>query len=211
MSDLWLPEGPHWDLNIEHHPLKGGTGSFDKGGWKLVAHTTEPPDSVAGFGFETLDSVDRQFLAGGGTPHLAVGYRKGFRFPSVYQYLPFDEYAKTLEHPGGTPETNRANAIQVEICGRAAQSGEWGENYYKALANVYVLISRRTHVPLRLGRRFRNTDRFTPQGWIDAKGLVGHMHAPNQPQRHSDPGVHFKGSHLVHLAKQGRHELAPRH
>jgi hypothetical protein len=41
MSDLWLPEGPHWDLNIEHHPLKGGTGSFAKGGWKLVAHTTQ--------------------------------------------------------------------------------------------------------------------------------------------------------------------------
>jgi hypothetical protein len=204
MSDLWLPEGPHWDLNIEHHPLKGGTGSFAKGGWKLVAHTTETRE-------DTIDALIAQFTRGDGTPHVCIGHRKGFRFPVVAQFLPFDEFAKTLEHPNNTPETNRANAIQLEIEGFAAQSGEWSENYYKALANVYVLIEHRTHVPLRLGRAFRNTDRFTPQGWIDAKGLVGHMHAPNQPKRHSDPGAHFKGSHLVHLAKQGRHELAPRH
>jgi hypothetical protein len=62
---------------------------------------------------------DQAVHRGSGTPHLSIGWRKGFRFPVVAQFLPFDQYAKTLEHPGGTPETNRANAVQIEICGRA--------------------------------------------------------------------------------------------
>jgi hypothetical protein len=26
IDSLWLPEGAHWDLNIEHHPLRAGRG-----------------------------------------------------------------------------------------------------------------------------------------------------------------------------------------
>src|ERR1044072_3529110 len=104
MSDLWLPRGLHWDLHIEHHPLPGGTGPFTGGGDKMVLHTTESPQ-------EWIDSAINQFKNQGiGTPHVSIGFRRGVRLPVLAQFLPFDQYAKTLEHPSGTPETNRANA-----------------------------------------------------------------------------------------------------
>jgi hypothetical protein len=139
-SDLWLPKGAHWDLNIEHHPLPGGTGPMTGGGWKVPLHTTESPR-------EWIDGAIKQFTAGNGTPHLSIGWRKGLKFPVVAQFLPFDQYAKTLEHPPGTPETNKANAIQIEICGAAAESHGWDANWYKALANLLLLVQHRVDFP----------------------------------------------------------------
>jgi hypothetical protein len=199
-SDLWLPKGPVWDLNIEHHPLKGGTGSMTGGGAKMVLHTTESPR-------EWIDGAIKQFTAGSGTPHLSIGWRKGFRFPVVAQFLPFDEYAKTLEHPGGTPETNRANAVQIEICGRAAESRSWDDNWYRALANVLTLTQRQVGYPISRPRQFLVPIRYTGPGWIKARGIVGHCHAANNS--HTDPG-RIKAGKLIRYMKAGRQELKPR-
>jgi hypothetical protein len=56
IDSLWLPEGAHWDLNIEHHPLQGGTGPMTGGGAKMVLHTTESPR-------EWIDGAIKQFTA----------------------------------------------------------------------------------------------------------------------------------------------------
>jgi hypothetical protein len=186
IDSLWLPEGAHWDLNIEHHPLQGGTGPMTGGGKKLVLHTTESPR-------EWIDGAIKQFTAGSGTPHLSIGWRKGFRFPVVAQFLPFDQFAKTLEHPAGTPETNRANAVQVEICGRAAESASWDDNWYRALANLFTLTRRRVG--------------YTGDGWVRASGIVGHCHAANN--HHTDPG-RIKAGKLLGYMKAGRQELKAR-
>jgi hypothetical protein len=201
MSDLWLPEGLHWDLHIEHHPLPGGTGPMTGGGWKMPLHTTESPR-------EWIDPAIRQFTAGVGTPHLSIGYRSGVRLPVLAQFLPFDEYAKTLEHPAGTPETNRANAVQMEICGRAVEAHDWEDNWYKAISNALLLTQHRVDFPITRPRPFPGT-RYSGPGWIKARGIVGHCHAPNQTQGHTDPG-RLKGSYLVRLMKQGQHNIKPR-
>jgi hypothetical protein len=190
--DLWLPEGAHWGLNVEHHPLPGGTGPMTGGGWKMTLHTTESPR-------EWIDGAIAQFTAGVGTPHLSIGWRKGFRFPVVAQFLPFDEYAKTLEHPVGTP--------QIEICGRAAESGSWDDNWYKAIANALVLTQHRVDFPISRPRPFLVPIRYRGAGWVKAKGIVGHCHAANN--HHTDPG-RIKAGKLLGYMKQGKQELAPR-
>jgi hypothetical protein len=169
------------------------------GGKKMVLHTTESP-------VEWIDGAIAQFTAGVGTPHLSIGYRKGTRYPVLAQFLPFDEYAKTLEHPGGTPETNRANAWQIEICGRAAESHDWSDNYYRAISNALLLTQHRVGFPITRPRRFPGT-RYTGAGWIRAQGVVGHCHAPNNS--HTDPG-RLKGSYLIRLMKQGQQQVKPR-
>jgi hypothetical protein len=202
IDSLWLPEGAHWDLNIEHHPLRGGTGGMVAAGAKMVLHTTESPRVW-------IDGAIAQFTRGDGTPHLSIGMRKGFRFPVVAQFLPFDQYAKTLEHPGGTPETNRANAVQIEICEHAADARSWDDNWYKAIANVLLLAQHHVGYPISRPRQFLVPVRFTGSGWIKAKGIVGHCHAPNQPKQHKDPG-RIKAGKLLGYMKAGRQELRPR-
>lgn len=205
-TELWLPTGAHWDLNIEHHPLPGGTGPFTGGGRKMVLHTTESPR-------EWIDSAIAQFTRGDGTPHLCIGWRKGLRFPVLAQFLPFDQYAKTLEHPVGTPETNKANAVQIEICGTAAPSRmdsgapNWDDNWYKALANALVLTQHRVGFPISRPRPFLVPIRYRGPGWVKAKGIVGHCHAANN--RHTDPG-RIKAGKLLGYMKLGKQELKPR-
>jgi hypothetical protein len=200
-DNLWLPEGPHWDLNIEHHP-SGDAGPFTPGHPKIVLHTTESPQ-------QWIDGAIRQFATQGvGTPHLSIGYREGFRFPVVAQFIPFHRTAKTLEHPNGTPETNRARAVQIEICGRAAESNGWDLNWYRALANMLLLTQHRFEFPTKRPRSFPGI-RYTGKGWIGASGIVGHCHAPNQTQGHTDPG-RFDGRKLIRLMHEGRQNLKPR-
>jgi hypothetical protein len=200
-NSLWLPEGLHWDLHIEHHHADA-TGPMAGGGAKLVLHTTESPR-------EWIDAAIRQFANQGiGTPHLSIGWREGVKLPVVAQFLPFNQYAKTLEHPAGTPETNRANAIQVEICGRAAEANDWDLNWYRALANMALLVEHRTQIKRTRPRRFPG-DRYTGAGFVRAKGIVGHCHAPNQTQGHTDPG-RFQGLRLIRLMNEGKHNIKPR-
>jgi hypothetical protein len=170
------------------------------GGAKMVLHTTESPR-------EWIDGAIAQFTAGVGTPHLSIGWRKGLRFPVVAQFLPFDQFAKTLEHPAGTPETNRANAVQIEICGKAAESRLWDDNWYKAIANALVLAQHRAGFPIKRPRPFLVPVRYTGNGWVKAKGIVGHCHAANN--HHTDPG-RIKAGKLIGYMKQGRQRLAPR-
>jgi hypothetical protein len=89
-------------------------------------------------------------------PHVVIGWRKGFKYPVAIQCIPFDRAGRALQHPSG-PETNRANAIQIEICGRAAESHTWDANWYKALANLALLIEHRVDIPQKAPRSFPGT------------------------------------------------------
>jgi hypothetical protein len=180
--------------------LKGGTGpGMTGGGAKMVLHTTESPR-------EWIDGAIKQFTAGSGTPHLSIGWRKGFRFPVVAQFLPFDQYAKTLEHPGGTPETNRANAVQIEICGRAAESAHGmttgigrSRTSSRSRSARSATRSRAPAVP--------RADPLHGPGLDQGAGIVGHCHAANNS--HTDPG-RIKAGKLLRYMKAGRQELKAR-
>lgn len=202
-DELWLPEGHHWDLHIEHTPLTGA-GAFTGGGWKFVWHTTESD-------WDSTDAirdlfVNRDNTGAGSEPHFLIGAGIGAkRHPSVVQFLPLNRAARTLKHPSGTPETNRANSIQVEVCGRAAEAGKWPDSYYKAIANLVVLINHRRPISPTIPRAFDNDKRFTSGGFVTVRGHVGHKHVPFND--HTDPGDGFKARLLLELLGDAPHKL----
>jgi hypothetical protein len=197
IDKLWLPTGPTWDLNIEHKPLEDA-GEFTGGGHGLVWHTTESER-------ESVDAMWHVLRAKNAAPHVVIGWREGFRYPVAIQCIPFNRAGRALAHPSG-PETNRANKIQVEICGRAAESHTWDANWYKALANLALLIEHRVDIPRKAPRSFPGT-RYTGTGFVRAQGHIGHCHAPGND--HSDPG-RFASARLLRFMRQGKQELKPR-
>lgn len=200
----WIPVGPRKDLNIERDPSPVGGGFINAGGWKIVWHITVSP-------WLTVDSMVRVLKQKRAEPHLVIGGRPGFKFPVVVQLLPFSAFGRALAHPAGTPETNRARCIQVEICANPGnvheqgkkfqdQVGAWDEVTYKALANLSHMIHWRVpDIPVTMPRPFAKPVRYTPNGFVRAKGHVGHCHVPHND--HFDPTRDFKGSHLIKLIK----------
>lgn len=180
LDKAWLPEGHHLGLHIEHAP-SGDGGGFVTGGWKLIWHTTEGDD---------LRAMQRVLTSKRAEPHVVIG-RKGTGrqdFTAV-QFIPFTQAARALEHPGGTLDTNNAHAIQVEICGYAKDAAGWGDDMYAALGALTLLIEHRVGIPRSAPRPFTvPAQRFTPRGFINAKGHIGHGHAASQPGGHWDPG-----------------------
>jgi hypothetical protein len=191
---IWLPEGEHMGLLVEHSPAESA-GGRGQGGRKWCWHTTESD-------WATVDSMVNVVRAKRAAPHFVLGGRNSDDRPVVVQMVSLDEAGRTLMHPSG-PETNRANVVQVELCGRAAQSGEWHRDHYKILANLVRLANRRMpdelEVPRKLARRFANTDRFSGNGFVRAEGHCGHMHVPGN--FHVDPGDGFRGQLLMSLLK----------
>lgn len=208
---LWLPEGHHWDLHIEHHPTSDNGGSFTGGGHKLTWHITVSP-------WGSVDAMVDTLIAKRAEPHLVIGGRHGGdNHPVVVQLLPFNIAARALQHTFAQ-QTNRANTIQVEICAEpdeqtAREHGapmhdvvaHWGDWRYKALANLAGLISHRVDIPTRQARKFTNTQRFGPQKFVDVAGHCGHMHVPGND--HTDPTTAFRGAHLMNLIKSAPHKL----
>ena len=187
-----LPEGVHFDLLIEHS-IGGDAGPFTGGGDKMVWHTGE-------LDWRQVDVLVRVLHDKGAEPHFAIGRREGEPRIVVVQMVPLDQAGRTLRHTF-TPETNRANAIQVEIAGRAAESGEWPVNRYQAFANltrlVNIALPDEHEIPRRLARRFANMDRFGPGEFVGVEGHCGHQHVPGND--HVDPGENFRGQLLMDL------------
>src|SRR4051812_39156353 len=100
VNPLWLPEGHHWDLHIEHAQLPDA-GAFTSGAPKLIWHTTESP-------WESVDAMWGVLRDKDAAPHIVIGARKGLDHPVAIQCIPFNRAGRALAHPGGTPETNRA-------------------------------------------------------------------------------------------------------
>lgn len=177
MDELWLPEGHHWDLHIEHRRSNNNAGAFTGGGWKFVPHTTE--------GGSVQSNSD--LLVGKNTPHLLLGKQPGRDHWTLIQFLPFNVAGKTLGNDASDGyQTNRANAIQMEIVGFTADIPDWPDVMYKRLANLFVLVQHRVPIPARAPRDFSSrTNRMTDAEWVKAAGIYGHLHAPDND--HGDP------------------------
>jgi hypothetical protein len=199
MNNAWLPEGHVWDLHIEHDRAPDDAGQFTGGGWKLVWHVTVSP-------WQSVDAMVNVLNDKRAQPHFVIGGRKGVEHPVVVQLLPLDVAGRALQHPSG-PETNRANAIQVEICAypdaasasKAGHEGEypggWTDWTYKALANLAVLVEHRVNIARRVARSFESEKRFTGAGFVKTTGHLGHQHVPQNT--HWDPGSSFSGTKLL--------------
>jgi hypothetical protein len=199
MSDVWLPEHLHHGLWIEHNELEGA-GSFTGGGWKFCWHITVSP-------WESVDAMYRVLKDKNAAPHFVIGGRANQSQPVVIQMLPLDEAGRSLQHTL-PEETNRANVIQVEICATPESIARF--HHYPALANLARMVHYRIpEISPRQARSFQNTKRFTGQGFVNAKGHLGHMHVPGND--HFDPTTAFKGAKLMRLIKSGPHELGGAH
>jgi len=185
VNELWLPEGHHWDLHIEHRKSTNNAGKFTGGGWKWVLHTTE------GGSYDSNCVLLRQV----NTPHLVFGVAPGNEHWSVAQLLPFNVAGKTLQNDSGDGyQTNRANAIQMEIVGFTSQVPNWTDLMYKRLANLFVLIQHRVNIPTKAPWDFSNPQRASDAEWVKAKGVVGHVHAPDND--HGDPARFAEGKFI---------------
>lgn len=162
------------DIEIKPYSL-GGTGPMASGGHKIVWHTTEGSTAAGAFG---------AYKASGAYPHFTLG-EDGV----AYQHLPFSQYATALQHIGPY-ETNRANAIQVEIVGSASQSGSWSDARYAQIAALARYIEDEFGVKRDSEVSFSNPSRLSGPAFVSAEGHLGHVHVPNNS--HYDPGSGFK-------------------
>ncbi|HEX4717865.1 MAG TPA: N-acetylmuramoyl-L-alanine amidase [Thermoleophilaceae bacterium] len=156
-------------------------GKQVEGGRKLVWHTTE--------GFSAEDAISA-YRANNGWPHFTLEYKNGRQ--RLFQHVPLSLAARSLEHPGGTPETNKANVIQVELVGFAKDTPSWSAGQYAAIAELARWIERNFKVPRTCGVTFVPVDherRMSGEGFVDYSGHCGHQHVANQNVfHHTDPG-----------------------
>lgn len=174
MTDVnWLPTGDHWGLHISRKVVS--TGPMVKGGHKIIWHTTE------GSG---LDGADTTLRSNGDEPHFLLDTHSG----KCIQYVALREFSKALRHPNGTPETNRAGCIQVELVGFARETPKWTDAQLRKIAGLACLIEHRVSVPRHARAKFAyGAPRLSAQVFPDAAGHLGHMHVPNND--HVDPGA----------------------
>lgn len=120
----------------------------------------------------------------GSAPHFTFNPKTG----SLWQHIPLNRSAKSLEHPAGTVETNHANCIQVELLGYAKDTPNWPAEDYARIAKLARWIEVNHGVPSRCGVTFTNgTPHLSPTAWLNYTGHCGHQHVPSN--HHWDPGM----------------------
>jgi hypothetical protein len=146
-------------------------GPFTTGLPKLVWHTTEGT------------SLPRY---AGSAPHFTLNPRTG----ELWQHIPIDRAAKALRHPAGTPETNKARAIQVELIGFAGTTQDWSDGEYARIASLARWIEPNARVPRKCTVTFTGSNvsprRLSWSEWMTYTGHLGHQHVPAND--HWDPG-----------------------
>jgi hypothetical protein len=192
-SAVWLPEGYHMGLHIEHRPLPSA-GPFTGGGNKWLWHITVSP-------WNTVDAMWTVLRDKNAASQLIVGGRQGLKHPVVIQCMPLNRAGRALAHPSG-PETNRADCFQVEICANPADVPFFAtKKRYEAFANLVRLVNTTVEKSQRAtwkqARSFQDTTRFGGQEFVDAAGHCGHMHVPGND--HGDPTTAFRGDRLIDL------------
>jgi hypothetical protein len=173
----------------EHDIEKGAGLSVGAGRPKVVLHTTESPRGS----YAAVRNLWRGPANWGkGLPHfLADGAR-------YVQLLPLNVGAYTLENSPGGADTNRSGpAIQVEICGRAAEGfndleyealGRWLADLVKAGVDL-DLAQHPTFYGLDAGftlASYNARQRLSADAYNAFNGFLGHQHVPENA--HWDPG-----------------------
>jgi hypothetical protein len=169
----------------------------------VCMHTTE-----MGVPGEPWPAYTYRGQVGGSAPHWTVKPDRERRRLMWRQHWRADEPARALEHPTGTPETNNAGVLQIELGGTSV-AGDPG--YYWAdpddwavdeLARFDLWALDEWGIPLTdEGRPWhalsRNRADYIVQAggstrlswaeWQRARGYVGHQHVPGNS--HVDPGA----------------------
>jgi hypothetical protein len=198
-SSVWLPQGrlKSWGLTVLKPRRGGDAGSFAGGGWKVVWHTTEGGTMDSNVGLLARESVE---------PHIVFDPLTG----RLTQMISLNRAGRALQHPTG-PETNRANAIQVELLGFATTAEarrvgaslsravpQWGADEYRRIAALAVLLEHR-HPIARHAVSFSRPVRMSGGEFVSFSGHCGHAHVPGNS--HYDPGTGFNWPRLLESMK----------
>lgn len=176
------PEGIVTHATWIANPRNGG-GTYDPENfgypWRIVLHTIEGsanPSVIAGHPYP---------------PHL--WYDPATR--KLYQTVPLSRSAFALYQAPDAPHyTNKARALQVEIAGRAAEAGQWPQQWLDNITiDVVVplcqwvaafkgaqinLLFAPDPGPIPGSARATAPQRVAPGTWALASGLYSHRHVP---------------------------------
>ncbi|MEA2218965.1 MAG: hypothetical protein QOJ35_1591 [Solirubrobacteraceae bacterium] len=150
-------------------------GTFVASGPKIVWHTTEG---------SSVDGAVGAFQTNNSWPHFTLDPATG----RLVQHVPLNRAGRSLEHPQGTVETNRAHAIQVELVGFAKDSDHMSDAACARIAELARKIEAAVGVPRRAIATFTLTgQRLSESAWLGGSGHCGHQHVPHN--NHTDPGA----------------------
>lgn len=183
----------------EQIPIIGctGPGTYRFGTpWKIVLHTTESP---FGSGPGVINLFKGQPCS---TPHFMIDPGTGRKV----QFIPIDYSAAALRGGQGGYETNRAHAVQVEICGYAQEAGGWSDDVLRFIGSWIADVCRA--VPVNLANVTRSDYqgtvaiasspyRMTGPQFEAFDGVCGHIDVPFND--HYDP-YHLNKQKVVQFA-----------
>jgi hypothetical protein len=173
---------------VEKYDYGTNGGSWTRQPAVIVIHSTE------GKGWTNYNN-------GSVAPHFTIEPKSG----EIHQHISLAHAARALAHPSGTPETNRAGAVQIEVIGTCdpANKGKSGWNYLPDMSDaqcanlnaLLVMIEKACGIALTAAAEFEaypepgygsGYPRLSDSAWSKVKGVVGHQHVPSNT--HGDPG-----------------------
>lgn len=173
----WLNPSKYEQIRIESAT---GPGTYVPSNWKFVCHSTEgPAGSIAGTIalFQSKPSY---------CPHLTIDPMGTGR---RVQHIRLDYSACALKGGRYGWQTNRAHAIQMEICGYASQSQGWPDEALWQIADVIADVIAAGY-PINInnvpdsstltGTLATETapQRFSGAAWHDFDGIASHVYVP---------------------------------
>jgi hypothetical protein len=175
-----LPEYP--PARVNRSPLTGGT--FKGNPFRGVLHTTES---------DTFTPAPSTYFGHKSFPHFTITHQ-GPKV-EIYQHITIAKAARALRNSPGGVQTNRANAIQIEIVGRARNAASFSDPLLVELARWMRWVEEKTGVRRVAPFAFRGPAAFGINGaarmtraqWNSFNGWCGHQHVPEND--HWDPGL----------------------
>jgi hypothetical protein len=182
-TDLFVDDVELWLEGVEilpAPPARAPSGpKFVSVPWRGVLHTTEGP---------TLDGAVASFIGTNYWPHFTIDPNT----LRVAQHLPVTAGSRALSD-NGVP-ANASRAIQIEIVGFAANSGNLAPEQLAFVGSVIRRIEDLVPIAHRSDRMFLNAggvsstpgNRMSAMEWARFAGWCGHQHVPGE--NHWDPG-----------------------
>jgi hypothetical protein len=168
----WQPDVPPevggWHPGATRTQVQAGIGGYLNVPAKLVWHTTEGSSLP---------------VYSGSHPHFTLHPQTG----QLWQHISIDSGAMALRNLSGGVETNRANCVQVELIGFAAQTHNWSDAAYANLAKLARWIEQHHGVARKCSVTFTSSvHHVSNDTWLGYSGHIGHQHVPEND--HWDPG-----------------------
>lgn len=173
MTTAWLP-------GVDRDPVGTDGGSWTREPAIICAHSTE------GVGWDG-------YQGGMVAPHVTLRPSTG----EARQHIPLTRAARALEHPAGTPQTNRAGVIQIEIIGTSDRRlvapgrvylGDLDDQGCAHLARLFDLIHDATGIPLVSSVTWVDyprsygvhaSQRLSRAAFAAYRGVLAHQHVPD--------------------------------